>query len=248
MARTVEDCALLLEAIAGYDPVDPASARVPVTSFSAELSGNIQGVRIGVPRANWFDENKGTDAATEAVFNDALETLKGLGAVLIEIDGRAFAHARKANQTILVAEAYAYHEKRFQQEPAKFGSSVRRRMLEGAFLSAADYITAQRARTLLNEQIQAHFTRVDLFATPAAPRPPEPFDTLDPNEQNLRPNFTNPFNLTGLPAVSVPCGFTPDGLPVGLQIVAPPFAEASALRAAHAYEQATGWYKTRPLL
>ena len=156
--------------------------------------------------------------------------------------------ARKANQTILVAEAYAYHEKRFQEAPQKFGSSVRRRMLEGAFLSAADYITALRARTALNEQIRANFSRVDVFATPTAPRPPEAFEAMDPNEQNLRPNFTNPFNLTGLPAISLPCGFTKNNLPVGLQIVAQPFRESTAFRVAYAYEQATEWHRRRAKL
>ena len=182
------------------------------------------------------------------IFNDALKILEGLGAIVFEIDGQPFSLARKANQTILTAEAYAYHEKRFQEAPEKFGSSVRRRMLEGAFLSAADYITALRARTVLNQQIRANFSGVDTFVTPTAPRPPEAFETLDPNEQNLRPSFTNPFNLTGLPAISLPCGFTKDNLPVGLQIVAQPFEESTALRVAYAYEQATEWHKRRPKL
>ena len=201
-----------------------------------------------MPRDNWFNEQKGTDPQIEAVFNDALKTLESLGAMFVEIDGRPFAIARKANQTILVAEAYAYHEKRFQQAPEKFGSSVRTRMLEGAFLSAADYITALRGRTALNEQIRANFSRVEVFATPTAPRPPEAFASMDPNEQNLQPNFTNPFNLTGLPAISVPCAFTQGELPVGLQIVARPFEEATAFRIAYAYEQATEWHERRPSL
>ena len=174
--------------------------------------------------------------------------MESLGAIIVEIDGQPFSLARKANQTILTAEAYAYHEKRFQEAPEKFGTSVRRRMLEGAFLSAADYITALRARSVLNEQIRANFARVDVFATPTAPRPPEAFDALDPNEQNLRPSFTNPFNLTGLPAISLPCGFTQGNLPVGLQIVTQPFEEATAFRVAYAYEQATEWHKRRPQL
>jgi aspartyl-tRNA(Asn)/glutamyl-tRNA(Gln) amidotransferase subunit A len=130
----------------------------------------------------------------------------------------------------------------------KFGSSVRRRMLEGAFLSAADYLTAQRARSMLNERIRANFSQVDIFAAPSAPRPPEAFSTMDPNEQNLRPSFTNPFNLTGLPAISVPCGFTQGNLPVGLQIAAKPFEESTVLRVAHSYEQATNWHDQRPVL
>jgi len=246
MARSVEDCAILLQAIAGYDPRDPASANVAVPDFRARSRDGIKGLRFGVPRANWFDENKGTDPETEAVFDNALKTLESLGAVIVEIDGKPFSIARKANQTILVCEAYAYHEKTLQETPMKFGSSVRRRMLEGAFLSAADYITAQRARSVLNGQIRANFSRVDVFAVPSAPRPPEAFDSMDPNEQNLRPNFTNPFNLTGLPAISVPCGFTSGNLPAGLQIVAGPFEEATCFRVAYAYEQATEWHRRRP--
>jgi aspartyl-tRNA(Asn)/glutamyl-tRNA(Gln) amidotransferase subunit A len=248
MARSVEDCAVLLEAIAGYDAKDPASVNVDVPNFSSGLRQGIKGLRIGVPRAGWFDESLGVEPATEALFNQALKTLEELGATIIEIDGKPFSIARKANQTILVCEAYAYHEKRLQEVSEKFGSSVRRRMLEGAFLSAADYITAQRARSVLNEQIRQNFSRVDVFATPSAPRPPDAFATLDPNEQNLRPSFTNPFNLTGLPAISVPCGFTKENLPAGLQIVARSFDEATAFRVAHQYEQVTSWHKQRPML
>jgi aspartyl-tRNA(Asn)/glutamyl-tRNA(Gln) amidotransferase subunit A len=248
MARTVEDCALLLQAIAGYDDKDAASANAVVPGFRDDLLRGVRGLRVGVPRDNWFDEQKGTDPRTAALFEAALQTLESMGASIVEVDGRPFATARKANQTILVAEAYAYHERRLQEAPDSFGTPVRRRLLEGAFLSAADYITALRARSVLNERIRANFAVVDVLATPTAPRPPESFADLDPNEQNLRPNFTNPFNLTGLPAISVPCGFTPDGLPVGLQIIAAPFQEAAALRAAHAYEQATKWHTRRPRL
>lgn len=248
MARSVEDCAILLQAIAGYDSKDPASANVAVPNFQSELKTGIKGLRIGVPRAHWFDENRGIDPETEKIFNQAIEVLRELGANVVEINGKPFSLARKANQTILVCEAYAYHEKTYQETPMRFGSSVRRRMLEGAFLSAADYISAQRARAILNEQICANFARIDVFAVPGAPRPPEAFAKIDPNEQNLRPNFTNPFNLTGLPAISVPCGFTSGNLPVGLQIVAPPFDELTCFRAAYAYEQATEWHNQRPPL
>jgi aspartyl-tRNA(Asn)/glutamyl-tRNA(Gln) amidotransferase subunit A len=246
MARSVEDCAILLQAIAGYDPKDPASADIPVPNFQASLKDGIKGLRVGVPRVGWFDENLGVAPETEAIFNEALKTLINLGASITEIDSKPFSAARKANQTILIAEAYAYHEKTFQETPIKFGTSVRRRMLEGAFLSAADYIAAQRARAVINKQIRANFARVDVFAVPSAARPPEAFEKMNPNEQNLRPSFTNPFNLTGLPAISVPCGFTPGNLPAGLQVAAPPFEETRAFRVARAYEQATEWHNQRP--
>ena len=248
MARSVEDCAILLQAIAGYDAKDPASANLPVPTFQAEFKMGVRGLRIGVPRVGWFDENLGVDPAIEIIFNRALEVLESLGATIIDLDGKPFSLTRKANQTILVCEAYAYHEKNLQATPLKFGSSVRRRLLEGAFLSAADYLAAQRARAVLNKQIRANFSRVDVVAVPGAPRPPEAFAAMNPNEQNLRPNFTNPFNLTGLPAISIPCGFTPDNLPAGLQIVAPAFQEATVFRVAYAYEQATGWHKQIPPL
>jgi aspartyl-tRNA(Asn)/glutamyl-tRNA(Gln) amidotransferase subunit A len=248
MARSVEDCAIMLQAIAGYDAKDSASANVPVPNFQTGMKDGIKRLRIGVPRKNWFDENLGIDPQTEAVFNQALEVFENLGAIVVDIDGKPFSLARKANQTILVCEAYMYHEKTLQETPMKFGTSVRRRMLEGAFLSAADYLTAQRARAVLNKQIYANFPKVDVFAVPGAARPPEAFEGMDPNEQNLRPNFTNPFNLTGLPAISVPCGFTEGNLPAGIQIVARPFEEATSFRVARAYEQATEWHRKRPAL
>lgn len=248
MARRVEDCATLLQAIAGYDPKDNASANIAVPNFQANLRDGIKGIRVGVPRRNWFDENLGIDQQSEARFDQALKVLENLGAMIVDVDGKPFSLARKANQTILVCEAYAYHEKTMLETPMKFGSSVRRRILEGAFLSAADYLTAQRARGLLNSQIRANFSRVDVFAVPGAPQPPQAFDTLDPSEQNRRPNFTNPFNLTGLPAISVPCGFTAGNLPVGIQFGAPAFEEATCFRIAYAYEQATEWHKQRPPL
>jgi aspartyl-tRNA(Asn)/glutamyl-tRNA(Gln) amidotransferase subunit A len=238
----------LLQAIAGHDARDAASANVPAADFSAGLRSGIKGLRVGVPRAGWFDEKLGVDAETGKLFDQALEVLKNLGAAIVDLDGKPFAQARFANQTILLCEAYAYHEKSYQDAPTKFGGAVRRRMLEGAFLSAADYLAAQRARSVLNERIRANFDRVDAFAVPTVARPPDAFDRLDPNEQNLRPSFTHPFNLTGLPAISLPCGFTPDHLPVGLQIAARPFEESTALRAAHAYEQATDWHRRRPAL
>ena len=248
MARSVEDCAIMLQALAGYDARDPASAHARVPDFRSALKDGIKGLRIGLPRANWFDENLGVAPETYSVFNDALKTLMALGAEVIELDGKPFSLARKANQTILIAEAYAYHEKTYQSTPEKFGSTVRRRMLEGAFLSAADYITAQRARAALNERMLANFARVEVILTPTVARPPDAFDSLDPNEQNLRPSFTNPFNLTGLPAISVPCGFTGSNLPVGLQIVAPAFEETTCFRTAYAYEQATEWHRRNPAL
>jgi len=245
MARTVEDCALLLQAIAGHDPKDPACANTPVPDYRAGLAQGVQGLRIGVPRS-WFDEGEGTNPEVLAAVDEALRVLEKLGAKVTELDGTPFINARKANQTILVAEAYAYHEPDLQTKRELFGSSVRKRVLEGAFLSAADYINAQRARTALNDQIRGNFNQVDLFVHPTSPRTASKFEGYDPREADRLPSYTNPYNLTGLPAMSLPCGFTQGRLPIGLQIAGRPFDEATVFAAAHAYEQATEWHTRRP--
>jgi aspartyl-tRNA(Asn)/glutamyl-tRNA(Gln) amidotransferase subunit A len=248
MTRSVEDCAIMLQVLSGYDRKDPASVDVAVPNFQEGMKSGIRELRVGVPRRNWFDENLGIHPQSEATFDEALKVLRDLGAKIVDIDGKPFSLARKANQTILISEAYTYHEKTCQQTPEKLGSSVRRRIMEGAFIGAADYINAQRARAVLNEQIRADFSQVDVFAVPGAARPPEAFESMNPDEQNMRPSFTNPFNLTGLPALTVPCGFTEGNLPAGLQIVAKPFEEAMCFRVGYAYEQATDWHKKRPPL
>ena len=146
-----------------------------------------------------------------------------------------------------MAEAYTYHEETLQKTPELFGSSVRNRVLEGGFLTAADYINAQRARSVVNAQIRANFGRVDLFVMPTMNRPAATFQGYDPVADRIT-SYTNPFNLTGLPAISLPCGFTRAGIPIGLQIAGRPFDEATVLRAAYAYEQATDWHTRRPAL
>jgi aspartyl-tRNA(Asn)/glutamyl-tRNA(Gln) amidotransferase subunit A len=247
MARTVEDCALLLQAIAGYDAKDPASADRPVPDYAAGLNAGVQGLKLGVPRS-WFDEGEGTEPETLAAFEAALVTLKGLGAELVEVDGEPFINARTANMLILIAEAYTYHEKDLQKRREDYGAGVRERVLEGAFISAADYINAQRARSVITEQVRTILRDVDAIVSPSAPRPAQTFEEFDPAAANRRPSYTNPYNLAGLPAISVPCGFSSGGLPLGLQIAGRAFDEATVLRIAAAYEQATDWHTRHPSL
>jgi aspartyl-tRNA(Asn)/glutamyl-tRNA(Gln) amidotransferase subunit A len=252
MARTVEDCAMLLQAIAGYDGNDTTSAKVGVSDYTVSLRDGVKVPRVGVPRLHWFDEERGLDPDVEAVFLTALNTLEGLGAEIIELDGRPFADATKANQIITVAEAYAYHQRRLD-EPTKIGYSFRRKVLPGRFLTAFEYINAQRARSVFLTEVGTQFSRVDFFATPTMACPPQEFSDSVSIRQGItehpsgyaadRPNFTAPFSLAGLPAISVPCGFTPDGMPVGLQLVAPHFEEGSLFRLAAEYEDHTKWFQ-----
>jgi aspartyl-tRNA(Asn)/glutamyl-tRNA(Gln) amidotransferase subunit A len=218
-----------------------------VPDYTAGLNAGVQGVKLGVPRT-WFDEGEGTEPETLAAFEAALDTLRGLGAELVEVDGEPFINARTANMLILIAEAYTYHEKDLQQRREDYGAGVRERVLEGAFISAAEYINAQRARSVITEQVRAILGDVDAIVSPSAPRPATTFEEFDPAAANRRPSYTNPYNLTGLPAISVPCGFSSGGLPLGLQIAGRAFEEATVLRIAAAYEQATDWHTRHPAL
>ena len=245
MARTVADCALLLQAIAGHDGKDPASADVAVPDFSAALGDGVRGMRLGVPR-EWLDEAEGTEAEVRAAFEAALKVLEDGGAKLVDVESEPFVNARAANSIILIAEAYAYHEAMLKERPQDFGAGVRDRVRTGAFVSAADYIQAQRARSAIVAQVNAILGRVDVIVSPSVSKPAATFAEMDPDAAYKTPQFFNPFNLTGLPAISVPCGFSSSGLPLGLQIAGRAFDEATVLRVANAYEGATPWHDMHP--
>jgi aspartyl-tRNA(Asn)/glutamyl-tRNA(Gln) amidotransferase subunit A len=247
MARSVGDCALLLQAIAGHDARDPASADVPVPAFTASLGRGVEGRTIGVPR-DWLDEGVGTDAEVVAAFDVALDVLRSLGAEVVTVDAAPFIDARHANTLILIAEAYAYHEETLRTRHRDLSKGMRTRVLEAAFMNSADYVQAQRARSVLAARIGSLLREVDFIASPSAPQPAEPFDKQDPEARYKMPSFTSPFNLSGLPAISVPCGFSAAGLPIGLQLAGRPFEEPAVLSAAHAFEAATDWHQRHPAL
>jgi aspartyl-tRNA(Asn)/glutamyl-tRNA(Gln) amidotransferase subunit A len=245
LARCVEDCAILLTAIAGHDARDPASADVPAQDYRAGLEHPVRGLRLGIPRS-WLDEGNGTDADIRAAFEATLPVLADEGVQFVEVDGQPFMDARGINTIILVAEAYAYHEANIKSRPADYGSSVLGRMREGALISSADYIQAQRARSVLVRKVQEILQEVDAIISPAGARAPEAFIDVDPDAAFGMPNFTNVFNSTGLPAMSIPCGFTSTGLPIGLQIAGRAFDEPTVLRLARTYERATPWHTKTP--
>jgi aspartyl-tRNA(Asn)/glutamyl-tRNA(Gln) amidotransferase subunit A len=247
MARSVADCAVMLQAIAGYDPKDPASADVAAPDFTSTLNDGVAGLRIGVPR-DWFSEGDGTHSEVLAAFQAALEVLAGQGAQIVDVDSSPFINARAANTIIMISEAYAYHEDTLKTRPQDLSSGVRNRAREGAFLTAADYVDAQRARGVLANQVRNIMRDVDVIASPAAPQPAETFEEQDPDARYRMPSYTPVFNLTGLPAMSVPCGFSSDGFPIGLQIAGRAFDEATVLRVGHAYEGATDWHRRHPEL
>ncbi|MGH2366544.1 MAG: amidase [Chloroflexota bacterium] len=248
MARTVRDCAAMLQAIAGYDAADPASANRPVPDYAAGLDApptGLAGRRLGVPRS-WIFAGDGPDPDVATAFEAALGTLRDLGAELIDIDGQPFADASAPQLVIMMAEAYAYHEAHFLTHSEDYGPRVRDRLREAALLSAADYIQAQRARTVLVRGMGTVFEQVDAVVTPAAVRCAERFQDERPGGGSRSMSFYGAFNLYGGPAISVPCGLSQEGLPIGLQLAGRHFAEPTILRLAHAYEQATAWGRRQP--
>jgi aspartyl-tRNA(Asn)/glutamyl-tRNA(Gln) amidotransferase subunit A len=246
MARTVRDAAILLGAIAGHDPEDPASIDAPVPDYAGSLDGEtgLRGARIGVPEAFFFEESE--PEVVEAV-RAAIETLRSLGGTIVEMDLRQAAEVTKATGVILMADAAAFHRERFESQPDKFGADVRDRIKAGRAFTATDYALARHAQRQWRRRLSQVFQSVDVLAMPAtqiaAPRIGEP-------EAGARlPRFTRLFNLAGTPALSVPCGFVSGGrLPIGMQLVASWWDEATLLRVAHAYERATEWRSLKPPL
>ena len=252
MTRTVEDCTLIMNAVAGYDPNDPASANVPVPDYAKALTGDIRGLRVGVPK-EYFDQP--LDPQVEQAVRKAIDTLGELGATVTEVSWPMYQHSLPVSTTILMAEATAYHSKLIRDHGPQLDPRVRVRIEAGFFISAADYLQAQRARTLFDRQSRELLKEVDLLAGPTVPITAHNIgasevqvgDSIMASTPALT-QYTRPFNLNGFPAITVPCGFSGDGLPIGLQLGGRPFDEETVLRAAHAYEQATEWHNRRPAL
>ena len=244
MARTVEDCAYLLQAMAGHDPADPASSRAPVDDYLAPLARDIRGVRIGVPRAYFFE---GIDPEIERAFEEALETLRRLGAEVRDVQIPSL-HATHSFLLILMAEAFAYHERDIREHPELYGDVLRERILTGALVTAAEYTQAQRIRAQICRETANVLRDVDVLVTPTTLKPATPFTVAQDPDVGFPKSNMPPFNLTGLPTLALPCGFSSSGLPLSLQLSGRPFEEGTVLRVGHAYEQATRWHTRRPPL
>jgi aspartyl-tRNA(Asn)/glutamyl-tRNA(Gln) amidotransferase subunit A len=269
MAKDVRDAAILLGAIAGHDPLDSTSAEVTVPAYEAALTGDIRALRIGIP-AEYFIE--GMAPEVEAAVRAAIATLEGLGAVAVPVTLPHTAYAIATYYLVATAEAssnlgrydgvkYGYRtpgsahliDMYLKTRREGFGAEVKRRIMLGTYaLSAgyydAYYLKALKVRTLIRRDFTQAFERCELIVTPTSPtaafRLGEKVD--DPLQMYLADVFTISANLAGVPGMSVNCGFTGAGLPIGLQFLGKPFDEGTILRAAHAYEQATPWRTRRP--
>ena len=245
MAWTAEDCALLLQAMAGHDPQDPASADRPVPDFSADLHGGVKGLRIGVAR-NWHETDRPVSPAVQAGIDGALDIWRAQGAEVREVVLPSLFDYQAANFIVLVAEAFSLHEPWMRERFGDHGELLRDRMAFGGLIAATDYVQALRMRRELCAATTAAMQDLDLIVTAGAPSEAPRIDAVPKWDNLARPGFTAPFNITGWPAMSVCSGFGVDGLPVSVQVAAKPFQEAALFRAAYAFEQAAGFRNKRP--
>jgi aspartyl-tRNA(Asn)/glutamyl-tRNA(Gln) amidotransferase subunit A len=240
LAATVGDTAVVLQAIAGYDPLDVCSADGPASDYVAGLGDATKALRVGVPRAHFYDD---LDDEVRAAVERALAVI---GALVAEV--RDVQIEVSSDRTVQAAESFAYHAENVARTPELYQPETLRRIRSGEKISAAEYI--QRRRELDEERRRAHdfFAGVDLLVTPTMPIPAPAIAHLKRDPAALRPaelallRNTRPFNVWGLPAISVPCGFTKGGLPIGLQIAGPYWREDLVLQLAHAYERRTEWH------
>jgi aspartyl-tRNA(Asn)/glutamyl-tRNA(Gln) amidotransferase subunit A len=240
LAATVGDAAVVLQAIAGYDPRDVTSADVPVSDYVSGLREGTKNLRVGVPRAYFYDD---LDHEVRAAVEQALAVIRNLVAEVRDVHLDV-----PTDRTVQAAESFAYHADRVAQTPDLYQPETLRRIRSGEKISAAEYIQRRHELDQQRRRIKNIFAEVDLLVTPTMPIPAPAIADLKKDPGALRPaelillRNTRPFNVWGLPAISVPCGFTKSGLPIGLQIAGPQWRENLVLRLAHAYEQATEWH------
>jgi len=252
ISRTTADCAMTLGAIAGYDPKDPSTWDVPVPDYLSLLTGDIRGLKVGV-----IQERVDTDAVDPEVRNrvvQGISVLGELGAEIQEVSIPLIVHSAAISNTIILTDAAGVHRQGIDEHLSEYDHNNQIRLLTGSIIPAQAHQKAIKLRQVLRQQILDALEKVDVLVMPTSSIPASPIPTkagIDSKQQVLdglagRRSFTAPFNLANTPALSINCGFTSQGLPVGLQIAGKPFDEGTLFRVAHAYEQATEWHTRRP--
>lgn len=247
MTWTVRDSAMILQALAGHDPQDPGSADKLVPNYTAALTGDIKGLKIGHIR-HFYDGDDHADDTVKSAMDTTVDVLTSLGATVEPVQLSPVQDYHACNMVIMMGEAMALHEPHMRATPEKYGEIFRDRMMLASVLSAQDYVQAVRMRRVLAAEVQAKFDRYDVLLTAGGWTPAPPIDQMSPLYVFQRPLLTSPFNVTGSPVASVCNGFSADGLPVGMQIVGRPFDEATVMRVGDALERATPWRDRRPVL
>jgi aspartyl-tRNA(Asn)/glutamyl-tRNA(Gln) amidotransferase subunit A len=244
IANSVSDAGLMLQVLAGYDSGDPASIDTPVPDFTARLDHLPPTLRIGVPRAFFFDD---LHPEVEAAIEKAIQVSRDLHAEIHDVKLEV-----STDRTLSSAESFAYHETFVAQSAELYQPATLARIQSAANTSAAAVLRARRELEISRHAIRKIFEDVDILLTPTVPVPPPAISDLKAHPENLRPaellmlRNTRPFNVWGIPTISLPCGFTTDGLPIGLQLATAPWREDLVLQVAQCYEQATDWRKRMP--
>jgi aspartyl-tRNA(Asn)/glutamyl-tRNA(Gln) amidotransferase subunit A len=245
MARSAWDCAALLRVMAGYDPRDPTASKEPVPDYTASLTGSVEGLRIGVPTSYFFDLPE-LDPEVRAAVMSGIDLLAKQGARIREVTIPHVDVAKTANNIIWAAEGFAYHRDDLRTRWEMYGRYTRTAIARGTLFSGPDYLQAQRVRSYFKRTVTAIMQDVDVLVTPTSHTPAEKIAEMDMQRRLLGPSFTGMWNLIGLPALAIPCGFGSTGLPLSMQIVGKPFDEATALRVGDAFQQLTDWHLKVP--
>lgn len=242
IARTVEDAAVVLTALAGHDPRDPASPAIPAANYRLDPGTNLRGLRIGVPRNYYFDH---VAAEVEAAVRRAISELESLGAHLVEVEIPMTRYIQATQWGLMVPEATAFHEKILRTVPELYQPDVRILLEAGELMPAGDYLRAQRARALMRQAWARMFEQADVIATPTVPLTAVkagdnavtwPDGTAE-GVSDAYVRLAAPANITGIPALSIPIGHDTEGMPIGMQLLGRPFGEPTVLRVGHAYER-----------
>jgi aspartyl-tRNA(Asn)/glutamyl-tRNA(Gln) amidotransferase subunit A len=245
MTRTVRDNAILLQVIAGPDDGDPASACQPIPDYSADLDRGVKGLRIGLIR-HFYTNDDTADPEVSAGIEAAADVLRHLGAELVEISLPKASDFAACCRLILRAEAFAIHRNWLVERPGDYGEIARNRLMDGAGVSAADYIDAQRLRSRLIRATQQAFESIDVALTASSLDPPCRIDDAEACARAYPRQARQAFNVTGQPAITIPAGFTKAGLPLSIQLIGHNFQEAMVYRVAAAYEAAARWVEQHP--
>jgi aspartyl-tRNA(Asn)/glutamyl-tRNA(Gln) amidotransferase subunit A len=249
LTKSIEDAAIMLAAIAGPDPKDPSASSRPLPDYRKDMRESIRGLRLGVPRQYFFEH---VDPEIQKLVSAAIRQLESAGATRVEVDIPDLENCSAMEAHITLAEATSYHEPYLKKQPDDYGPAVRTNLEAGRYLLATDYVKSQRARTLLQRNFNEAFKRAEVIVSPTLPALPPPVGEVWVQSGDLREHvidaflrFNIPYDLTGFPAISIPCGLGSTGLPIGLQIAGKAFDEATVLRVANAYEQSTAWHPSR---
>jgi aspartyl-tRNA(Asn)/glutamyl-tRNA(Gln) amidotransferase subunit A len=244
LARSVEDCAVALQVMAGYDSEDPASADVPVPDYRAALEHGVAGLRIGIPR-NFFENAAMLTPDVLTAIERTAAQLRSAGATVEDVTLPDYALFAAAGRVIMMAEAFTIHQADMQSRLPDYAEMTAGRFMLGATITAADYINALRARRELSDAVNATFSRNDALLTASSLTTAPRFDSVPDSLASVSPMQTIPFNVTGHPAMSAPVGLAANGLPLSVQVIGRPFDEAMVLRIGRAIERLSGWESVR---